>query len=178
MLPIAGIFLPWIVMVALSGTLAAASLGLDLTRINLPFLNRYFLRWLSPFLKKTEDRRVTGATYMLVATVVAFLVFEQHIAVVALLFLAIGDPMAALVGMRTPGPRVLGKSPGGTLAFVGVSLLVVLALEGSGLVPFHWAYAAGAVIAAAVELAPIPLDDNLTVPLLTGTAMQLMVVWI
>jgi dolichol kinase len=62
------------------------------------------------------------------------------------------------------------------LAFVGVSLLVVVVLVGSGLVQFHWAYVAGAVFAAAVELAPVPLDDNLTVPLLTGTAMQLLVV--
>jgi dolichol kinase len=34
---------------------------------------------------------------------------------------------------------------------------------------------AGAVVAAGVELAPFPLDDNLTVPLVTGAAIHLMV---
>jgi dolichol kinase len=173
-LPVAGIFLPWLAIVVLSIAVASVSLVLDLTRINLPFLNRFFLRFLSPFLKRTEDHRITGATYMLVATVVAFLVFDQTIAVVALLFLAFGDPVAALVGARTPGPRIFGKSPGGTLAFVGVSLLVVLVLVSSGFIQFHWGYIAGAVIAAGIELSPIPLDDNLTVPLLTGTAMWIM----
>ena len=95
----------------LSAGLASVSLGLDLTRINLPLFNRYFLRFLSPFLKKTEDRRITGVTYMLIATVIAFLVFDQTVAVVVLLFLAVGDPVAALVGTRTPGPRIFGKSP-------------------------------------------------------------------
>jgi len=173
-LPVAGIFLPWLAVIALSSVLALVSLGLDLSRIKLPLLNRLFLRFLSPFLKKTEEKRITGATYMLVATVVAFAAFEQTVAVVALLFLSIGDPVAALVGTRTPGPRVFGKSPGGTLAFIGVSVLVVLALVSSGFIQFHWGYIAGAVVAAGVELAPVPLDDNLTVPLLTGTAMHFM----
>ena len=174
-LPVAGIFLPWLAIIILSTGLALISLGLDLTRINLPLLNRFFLRFLAPFLKKTEDRRITGATYMLIATVVAFLVFEQTVAVVALLFLSIGDPVAALVGTRTPGPRIFGKSPGGTLAFIGVSLLVLLVLVGSGFIQYHWGFIVGAVIAAGVELAPIPLDDNLTIPLLTGTAIHFMV---
>ena len=175
-LPIAGIFLPWLAIIILSTGLASFSLGLDLTRIKLPLLNRLFLRFLAPFLKKTEDQRITGATYMLVATVVAFLVFEQSVAVVALLFLSIGDPVAALVGTRTPGPRIFGKSPGGTLAFVGVSLLVVLVLVSSGYIQYHWGYILGALVAAGAELAPVPLDDNLTIPLLTGTAMQYSVV--
>lgn len=174
-LPVAGIFLPWLAIMILSIGLALISLGLDLSRIKLPLLNQLFLKFLSPFLKKTEDRRITGATFMLIATVAVFLVFEQTIAVVALLFLAIGDPVAALVGTRTPGPRIFGKSPGGTLAFVGVSLLVVLVLVSSGFIQYHWGFLVGAVIAAAVELAPIPLDDNLTIPLLTGTAMHFMV---
>lgn len=172
----AGIFLPWLAIVILSVGLASFSLGLDLTRIKLPLLNQFYLRFLSPFLKKTEDRRITGATYMLIATVIAFLVFDQTIAVVVLLYLAIGDPAAALVGTRTPGPRIFGKSPGGTLAFVGVSLLVVLILVSSGFIQYHWGLIVGAVIAAGVELAPVPLDDNLTIPLLAGTAMHFMVV--
>lgn len=113
---------------------------------------------------------------MLVATVVTFLVFEQIVAVVALLFLSVGDPIAALVGSRTPGPRILRKSPGGTLAFVGSSLLVVLILVGSGFTHYHWGLIAGAVIAAGIELAPVPLDDNLTIPLLTGTALHLLMI--
>jgi len=168
----AGIFLPWLVIIIPATGLMLISLGLDLIRINLAFANRIFLRFLSPVLKKNEDRWITGATYMLIATVVAFLVFEQNVAVVALLFLSVGDSMAALVGSRTPGPRIFRKSPGGSLAFIVGSLLVVLVLVGSGFIHYHWGLIAGALIAAGVELAPVRLDDNLTIPLLTGTFLH------
>ncbi len=109
---------------------------------------------------------------MLIAAFIAFLFFGQTVAVAALLFLSLGDPAAAVVGRRMSGPRFLGKSPGGTAAFVVVSLLVVVVLVGSGAVQYHWGLLAGAVIAGLVELTPIPLDDNLTIPLLSGAAMH------
>ena len=112
---------------------------------------------------------------MLMAALVAFLSFDQPVAVIALLFLSLGDPLAAVVGSRAPGFRVFGKSPVGTLGFVVVSLLVVLVLVATGYVPYHWGLVLGAVIAALVELAPLPVDDNLAIPLASGMAMQLLV---
>ena len=67
-----------------------------------------------------------------------------------------------------------GKSPGGTAAFVGVSMLVVLTLSLAGVVDYHWGMLAGAIVAALVELAPIPVDDNLTIPLAGGAVIQLL----
>ena len=55
-------------------------------------------------------------------------------AVAALLFLALGDSAAALVGKRTPGPRVFGKSPGGTIAFIAASWAAVGVLVAAGAV--------------------------------------------
>ena len=155
--------------------LALFSLGLDLVRFRMAGLNRLFLRWLAPLLKHDEDRKITGASDMLAAALIAFLIFDRQVAVLALLFLALGDPAAALVGSRMPGPRLLGKSPGGTVAFAGVSMLVVLALSLSGRVDYHWGMLVGGLVAALVELAPLPVDDNLTIPLASGGAMQLLV---
>ena len=154
--------------------LALISLGLDLVRFRMAGLNRLFLRWLAPLLKHDEDHKITGASYMLAAALIAFLIFDRQVAVLALLFLALGDPAAALVGSRMPGPRLLGKSPGGTVAFAGVSMLVVLALSLSGRVDDHWGMLVGGLVAALVELAPLPLDDNLTIPLASGATMQLL----
>ena len=41
-------------------------------------------------------------------------------------------------------------------------------------VQYHWGLLVGAVVAGLVELTPAPVDDNLTVPLLAGTAMHLL----
>ena len=171
--PLAGIFAPMPELVIILAVLALGSLALDLTRFRVSWLNRLFLRWLRPLLKSSEDRRITGATYLLVAAFLSFLLFDQAVAVAVLLFLSLGDPAAALVGRPMPGPRLFGKSPVGTLAFIGVSLLVGAALVVAGIAPFHWGLLAGAVVAGLVELAPLPGDDNLWVPLIAGTVMQL-----
>ena len=109
---------------------------------------------------------------MVVGGLFAFLFFGSDVAVPALLFLSLGDPIAALVGRRMPGPRVLGKSPGGTAAFVIVALAVVAVLVGSDAIDYHWGLWLGALIAGIVELAPVPPDDNLAVPLVGGAAMH------
>ena len=170
--PVAGIFAPENGMVLALAVLAAGGLALDLLRFQVSWLNRAFLRWLAPFLKPQEGRRFTGATYMLIAAVIAFYFFDTAVAVAAMFFLALGDPAAALVGRRAPGFRIFGKSPGGTAAFVAVSLAVVAVLTGSGAIGYHRGLLVGATIAGLVELAPLPLDDNLTVPLLAGAAMH------
>ena len=176
--PLAGIFAPMPELVIILAVLALGSLSLDLTRFRVSWLNRLFLRWLRPLLKSSEDRRITGATYLLVAAFLSFLLFDQAVAIAVLLFLSLGDPAAALVGRPMPGPRLFGKSPVGTLAFIGVSLLVGAVLVVAGIAPFHWGLLAGAVVAGLVELAPLPGDDNLWVPLIAGAVMQLAIVGI
>lgn len=150
---------------------SASALGLDLLRFRLSWLNRQFVRWLAPLLKRGEDRHITGATYMVVAALLVFLLFGAEVAVPVLLFLSLGDPAAAVVGRRAPGPRARGKSPLGTVAFIAVAFLVTAALVSAGAVDYHWGLLVGAVIAGLVELASLPPDDNLTIPLIAGAAM-------
>ncbi len=133
-IPLVGIFAPEDRMVLAMAFVAASGLALDLTRFRLSWLNRQFVRWLAPLLKLGEDRQITGATYMVIAGLFAFLLFGSEVAVPAMLFLSLGDPTAGLVGRRMPGARVFGKSPGGTAAFVVVGLVVAGVLVWTGAV--------------------------------------------
>jgi dolichol kinase len=151
--------------------LVVGGLGLDLARIGIERLNRVFIRWMAPLLKDNEAKRLTGASYMAVAALTVFLLFDRSVAVVALLFLSMGDPVAALVGRRMPGPRILGKSPGGTGAFIVISWAIVEVVVGAGFADPRWGLMAGAVAAGLAELAPLPVDDNLTVPLVAAGVM-------
>lgn len=171
--PIAGIFLPESAMLAGLVFLSVGGIGIEIARFKFERLNRLLVRWFAPLLKADENRRITGATYMVVAGLIAFFLFDTAVAVAVLLFLSLGDPSAALVGRRMPGPRLFGKSPVGTAAFFVVSLAIVAVLVGSGSFPYHWGFLVGAAIAAVVELASLPPDDNLTIPLAAGAAMHL-----
>ena len=173
-IPVAGIFAADWGMVAALAVISGGGLGLDLLRFRVQWLNNKFLRWLSPLLKSEEGRRLTGATYLVTGALFTFLLFGPEVAVPALLFLSLGDPAAALVGRRMPGPRIFGKSPGGTAAFVALGLVTVGVLTGSGSVDYHWGLLVGALIAGLVELSPDYPDDNLTIPLIAGASMHFM----
>ncbi len=160
----------------LLGAGALLSLALDASRPRSVGLNRLFLKVFSPILKESEATEITGATWFLVAAFFAFYFFGAAVAVPVLLFVAVGDPAAALVGARLPGPRYRGKSPGGVLAFVSASLGIWAVVSVAGYGAWSWAVIIAAVTAALVEFAPFPLDDNLTVPLIAGGVMTLAVV--
>lgn len=173
-IPVAGIFAPENGLLLTLAVLAAGGLALDLARFGIGPLNRAYMRWMAPLLKSDEESHVTGATYMLIAALLVFWLYGKDVAIPALLFLSLGDPAAAIVGRRMPGPRLLGKSPGGTAAFAAIGAAAASALLAFGAIEYHWALWPGAIIAALVELAGIPPDDNLTIPLIAGTAMWAM----
>ena len=173
-IPVAGIFSPETGFLIVLSILAAGALALDLGRFRIGLVNRLYLRCMAPLLKSDEASHITGATYMLIAGAIVFWLFGKDVGVPVMLFLSLGDPVAAIVGQRMPGPRVLGKSPGGTAAFAAVSAAVAAILVATGSVDNHWALWPAAGIAALVELAGIPPDDNLAIPLIAGTAMWAM----
>ena len=173
-IPVAGLLAPEREFLVALALLAAGSIVLDLSRFGIAPLNRVYMRWMSPLLKGEEVARMTGATHMLVAATLVFWLFGREVGVLVMLFLALGDPVAALVGSRMPGPRLFGKSPGGTLAFAATAASVAALLLATGAVQHHWAIWPGAAIAALTELAGIPPDDNLTIPIIAGAAMWAM----
>ena len=161
-------------MVGLTATLAGLAILFEITRLRFPDLNRQAIRWLSPLMKTSERQSITGATWLIIASLIAFLAFDKPVAIVALLYISLGDPAAALVGSRVPGPRIAGKSPLGTLAFLIVGLSAASILMAVDVLEHHWSVGVGAAIAALVELTPLRIDDNLTVPLISGAAMTLL----
>ena len=149
------------------------SLAVDVGRQRAGFFNRAYLGIFRSVLKPTEATDITGATYLLIAIFFAFYFFGMEVALPVLMFVAVGDPAAALIGSRCPGPRIWGKSPLGSLAFIAASLAVWAILVAAGFGAWSWPVVITAAVAAAVEFMPLPLDDNLTVPLAAGGFMTL-----
>lgn len=157
----------------LIGSGALLALAMEASRLRSPRLNALYMAVFGPILKQSESAEITGATWFLIAAFFTFFFYGPEIALPVLLFVAIGDPAAALVGARFPGPRFWGKSPGGGFAFVAAALAVWAIICAPGYGQWSLAVIVAAVVAALVELAPLPVDDNLTVPLLAGAAMTL-----
>lgn len=136
-------------------------------RFQIRWARYYFLRRTRSMLRRHERRRFSGATYMALGYLGALLIFPLPIAVLAMLYNGLGDAAAAVAGKRWGRRRASwGKSLEGLMAGFTVNLLLGLAIPG---VPVPAALA-GAAAAAVLEFLPLPMDDNLRVPLGGGAA--------
>ncbi len=171
--PLLAFFISRETLILSVGVVTAAFLGCELVRLTLPPINRWMVTHLSPVLKEQKGFRLTGSTYFLIASLLVFLLFEKPVAVAALLFVAVGDPLAATVGERFGRKRLFGKSLEGSMSYLLSSLAVGMMLVKIDLGLSPWLVLVGAASAALIELMPIPIDDNLVVPLFCAATMTL-----
>lgn len=159
--------------------LAAVALTTDVARHRVRGFRYHFLRRTRTLLRHHERHGLAGATWMAVAYAAAVILYPTPVAVAAMLFNGVGDAAAALAGKRWGRHRTSwGKSwegfAAGAAANVAVGLAV--ALLSRGMHPA--AVIVGAVIAAALEFAPLPLDDNVRITLGGGAVLFLATAWI
>lgn len=151
-------------------------LALDLIRLRLPQLNSLTLRFFGKIMRREELKSVSGNSYYILGLLALVLFFPKPIALLSCLFLAVGDPVAAVVGSAFGKIRISRKKTlEGALANWGVCGLVTLLFGVSYLdfsVPQSFVFAIlGGTISMAVELLPSPIDDNFTIPV--GSAILL-----
>jgi dolichol kinase len=141
---------------------------IDVVRLNQPRIRTFFFIFFGRLVRDHERYNLLGATYLLLSSLICVYAFEKAIAVAALAFLIVGDSVAALVGKSIGRIRVFGKTLEGSLACflvcVGIGLLIP---------ELTWTRTVvGAAMATLIELLPVPLDDNLRIPLAAGFAMM------
>jgi dolichol kinase len=168
-IPLAMLHLPMTPVRRTLLVLAAALLVADLVKIHEPRWRSVFTTFFGPLIRRHEHTGITGSTYMVVSALLATYLFDRPVAAGAMVFLIVGDTLAAMVGMAWGRTRFFDKSLEGFLSgcfssFVAGALLVPeLPLP---------AVALGALIGAFVEVLPIPVDDNFRIPLVAGLVLQ------
>jgi len=166
----------WLLYAALGLPLVA----LDALRRSSESLNRFLIRWFSCILRKTEIRQMTGGSYAIIGIGISYFIFELPVCQLAVLFLAIGDPIASLFGLIWGEKKILGeKSWVGSWAalfFCSLSAFFYFTyLYPNFSSPFLYSIIFG-LTGAIAELLPVGrLNDNLTQPLISGLLMSLVV---
>lgn len=153
---------------------ALAILVVDIIRLKHLFIKIIFLDLFGPLLRKHEISALTGATYLMLSSLACFTFFSDSIAILAISYLIVGDSLAALVGRSVGRTKFFAKSFEGAGAGLAGCLmigLIIMHLPGTDIT--FWEMAAGAMTAAVVEMLPIPLDDNIRIPLASGAVMYL-----
>lgn len=151
-------FFPRPAALVILGTAVAASLGIEWGRANLRSVRYRFLRHTRLMLRQVERRRLSGATWLAIGYFLTTLLFPKAIASTAILYGAVGDPVAGVVGKGFGRHQTsTGKSWEGFLAGAVTNFLIGIAIPGIG----YRAAAVGAVAAATFEFLPGRIDDNI-----------------
>lgn len=156
------------------GVLIAVVLAVDITRLRVPAFNQLIQTRFSSFIRKNEANKITGTAPYVLGIALTLLLYRTDIATAAVCFLAFGDVAATTVGERYGRTKISGeKSLEGTLAFVAAAVLSGVLLNFAGIHLMHGLILAGAIVAAGVELLPLPVNDNLVIPVVSGGVMEL-----
>ncbi|MEW6143176.1 MAG: hypothetical protein AB1597_08535 [Chloroflexota bacterium] len=150
----------------------AGFVGLDAARFVSRGVNRWFLRVFRVMMRDQETARITGASYMALGAALAFLLFDKVVASMAVCFLAVGDPVSGMIGGKWGGLLTRKKSLASSAGCLAACLTVALVFYYRLVVPLD-AAVLGAFFAVVVESLPLPVDDNLTIPVVSGGAATL-----
>jgi len=149
------------------------SLALDVLRLFHLRPYEWVRPLLGPLIRPQERRDFTGATYILFAGFFCRMAFDVPAAAAAMGFVILGDTAAALIGRRWGRHRFGSKSWEGSTAFFVCAAAWAIVLPG---VPLGWGLAA-AFLATLVEATSGLIDDNVSVPLVSGAFLYYVPAW-
>ncbi len=111
-------------------------LVVEAVRLNVPAFENFFFKYFGFLMKESERKRFNGTVPYFLANFLVVLFFSPEVAVLSILFLVVGDPIAAFVGSKYGKNRFYnGKSKEGIIGFssaafvVGVIFLFLITLS-------------------------------------------------
>ena len=185
-IPIGYFLLPKFLSLVILTPFALGSIVIDIIRLKRLPLHGFLNQLIGPMLREHEDSNFTGSSYILTASVLSILLFDKSAAITSISFIILGDIAAALIGRKYGKLKInwgLARSDvetgqnlskkktfEGSWACLFMCTLVALIVPGLPL----WIGIVGAFVATVVEAMPIHIDDNFSVPLISGLVMHVL----
>ncbi len=160
-------------MLTIMVPLTLVMIFIDISRLrHWNFWEKFARRFFSAMVRPHEDQGdFTGATYILIAVCLAVALFSKPIAIAALAFIIVGDSFAAVIGRKFGRHRFGGrKTIEGSLGCLAGTMIVAMVVPNLSLA----VGLIGACVATLTEAFSLKIDDNLSVPLVSGLAMTIL----
>ena len=164
---------------------------IDTVRIENHNLKKTFYKFFGSQLREQEVSRLTGASYLLTSSVVTIAIFTKEIAFFAISYLVIGDTLASIVGLKL-GKREIARTrktvEGLIASFLGCAIygLICYFLFFKNVFAFHnrdpqlaiVLILVGALVASITEISNLHINDNISIPIISGVAMSIVYLFI
>ena len=151
--------LPWVLAVAILFPI------LDWLRKYIPLLKKLYFILFGIITRPYEHQVLSGASWVFMGAGFTAYLFNEKVAVIALLIMSLSDSAAALIGIQYGTTRLFNKSLEGTLAFLISTYLIIFLLSSASLMLLLIV----SITATAIELLSTPkFNDNILIPVTTA----------
>ena len=158
-----------IIMLCVLSLFVVFSFFIEILRRDYFKYSKIFLRFFGFMLRDNEKKdKLTGATWVLLGALFTFILIPYPFSILALLFLSVGDTFAAIIGISFPYIKIGNKTLSGFFAGFISSILIGICFN----LPVNiYILIFGALMASVIEIIPISVNDNITIPLFSGSMM-------
>lgn len=170
--------MPKVVAVATLLTAFSVFTTIEVLRLRMSSVNKVAIKVLKPIMRQNEVEKISGTPFYVGAVLLSIIVFPKTIAILSILFLAVGDPVSSIFGILYGNKSIRfknGKSLIGTFAGMFVCFLIAsIYLYYGDQLPLSTAIVialAGGIAGGGAEMIPLEIDDNFSIPIISGLAM-------
>jgi len=152
------------------GIVSLCFIALDIFRFLHKRTNIFLTEKTTTIFRKGEEKKFSTMTIFLISTFITVLLFDFEIAITSLIFLVFGDMFGKIFGLAYGRHKIFEKTLEGTLAYFGSVIIFSYILYTALDVPLL-ILISGGIAAPLIELLPIGINDNFTVPIISGAVM-------
>jgi diacylglycerol kinase (CTP) len=159
--------------------IALSGFVIDITRARFPMINHLVIKVMGPLMRRSEKEGMSGLPFYALGVSISLFSYQRDIAILSVMFLVFSDPLSSFFGVLYGKDKILpNKSLQGAVAGFFVCYLITLFYTmnhvtlGTHILIF--AVLAGFIGALSELVSAFNVDDNLTIPVLSGLGMTVL----
>lgn len=159
--------------------IALAGFTVDLVRKKNRKVNNIVLKIMGPLMRRSEREGMSGFPFYALGCSLSLFFYQRDIAILSIMFLIFSDPISSFFGVLYGKDKLLpNKSLQGAVAGFFTCYLITLFYTMNtstiGMNILIFAIVSGLVGAASELISAFNIDDNLTIPVISGLGMTLL----
>lgn len=159
--------------------IAIAGFLLDMVRAKYAPLNKLVIKMMGPLMRRSEREGMSGLPFYALGVSISLFFYQRDIAIISIMFLIFSDPLSSFFGVLYGKDKILpNKSLQGAVAgFFTCYLITLFYVMNTATLGTHilvFAIVSGVIGAASELVSAFNIDDNLTIPVLSGLGMTLL----